>query len=66
MEIKNNKAICWYDAETLEEAKNVTKTADWTEWKELDEEEQEIHLTLQEISDGKGVGVPAHLIRIKQ
>ena len=65
VEIKNNKAICWYDAETLEEAKNVTKTAVWTDWKEI-EEEQEIHLTLQEISDGKGVGVPAHLLRIKQ
>ena len=64
LQIKNDKAICWFDAETLEQAKNITKTAIWDEWKEIDEEE--IHLTLQEISDGKGVGVPAHLLRIKQ
>lgn len=37
---------------------------------ELDENgneiEQLVELTLQDISDGKGVGVPSHLIRIKK
>ena len=28
--------------------------------------EKEIHLTMEDISNGKGVGVPAHLIRIKK
>jgi hypothetical protein len=27
---------------------------------------KEVHLTLEDISNGKGVGVPAHLIRIKK
>lgn len=37
----------------------------WEEMKPI-EEEQIIELTIQDISDGKGVGIPAHLIRIKK
>jgi hypothetical protein len=39
----------------------------WKHAKEIEPEtQQEVHLTLEDISNGKGVGVPAHLIRIKK
>lgn len=64
---KNGKAICWYLAETIKEAKNENSTTFWNHWKEIDAEmEQVVELTLRDISEGKGTGVPAHLIRIKE
>jgi hypothetical protein len=36
--IKNNKAICWNEAETIEEAKNIASTTTWNFWKELEPE----------------------------
>jgi hypothetical protein len=39
----------------------------WKHAKDIEpEHQQEVHLTLEDISNGKGVGVPAHLIRIKK
>lgn len=37
----------------------------WNYAKDI-EEETIVELTLQDISDGKGVGIPSHLIRIKE
>lgn len=36
----------------------------WKHWKPLPKDEL-VYLTMQDISDGKGFGVPAHLIRVK-
>ena len=39
----------------------------WNQAKELEiDRPKEVHLTLEDISNGKGVEVPAHLIRIKK
>lgn len=40
----------------------------WEYAKEIDEpiQEQIVELTIKDISDGKGVGIPEHLIRIKK
>ena len=40
-------------------------TNTWTTWREVGTQEP-VELTLEDISAGKGVGVPAHLIRIKK
>lgn len=37
----------------------------WKNWKPV-HEEQIVELTMEDISNGKGVGVPPHLIRIKK
>ena len=34
---KNNKAICWNKAETLEEAENVYESIMWEKWREIEE-----------------------------
>jgi len=63
VKIVNNRAVCWQDAKTIEESKNETRTIPWEHWKEID---AIIELTLQDISDGKGVGVDPSLIKIIQ
>lgn len=63
-EFPNGIVVTWADVETLEEATKVSGTHTWGKWREL-EEEKEVWLTAQDISDGKGVGIPPHLIRVK-
>jgi hypothetical protein len=43
--IKNDKAICWEEGETIEKAKEVYGTYTWNLWKELEEPKE---LTLEE------------------
>lgn len=62
---KQGKFVCWINAESIEEAEGITVTNSWKYMKELPTEEI-VELTFQEISEGKGVGVPPHLIRIKE
>ena len=62
--LDNGNALCWLNATTIEEAKKELNTTSWDIWREV-QEEQIVELTLQDISEGKGVGVPSHLIRIK-
>lgn len=64
IKIKNGKAVCWSNAKTIEEADDELSTSAWNYWEELTDE-QVIELTIQDISEGRGVGVPPHLIRIK-
>lgn len=52
------------DEEEFKKGKSFFVTF-WAQMKPI-EEEQIIELTIQDISDGKGVGIPAHLIRIKK
>jgi len=59
--IKNGIAICWNGAKTFEEANNEYTTHCWKHWKEVD---TMVELTHQDISDGKGTGVPPNLIKI--
>lgn len=61
---KGNRFLAWNDVETLEKTNDVYTIASWLEARDV-EEEQLVHLTIQDISDGKGKGVPKHLIRIK-
>jgi len=63
VKIVNNRAVCWQDAKTIEEAEYETRTGTWSSWKEID---AIVELTLQDISDGKGVGVDPSLIKIIQ
>ncbi len=35
---KNNKAICWLNAETLEQAEQIYQTATWSNWREVQDE----------------------------
>ena len=63
--VKNGKAICYAKAKNIEEAKIEQQTVAWHNWKEL-EEETIVELTLKDISEGKGVGIAPHLIRIKE
>ena len=62
--VKDCKAICWIEAETIEESKTVYTTSTWEYWKEVDETPKVIELTFQDISDGKGVGIDPKLIKI--
>jgi len=53
-----------YDDDFLKQ--NNFYTNQWKYIKPLkEEEEEEVRLTLKDISNGKGVGVPPHLIRVK-
>jgi hypothetical protein len=65
---KNGKYICWFNSKTLEEARDSIKIVEWNQMKEVEdaEKQQIVELTLEDISNGKGVGVPPHLIRIKK
>lgn len=62
---KNGKFLAWVEAETFEDAEKVTDTCSWNHAQDI-EEEQIVELTIQDISEGKGKGVPPHLIRIKK
>jgi len=57
--VKNNKAICWEVAETIEDAKKRVCTNTWAEWRELP---QTIELTIAEIAEK--FGVEPHQIKI--
>lgn len=67
---KGNKYLAWVIAETLEEAEYRLGVVSWKYAKDIEEpqieEPQIIELTITDISKGKGVGIPPHLIRIKQ
>lgn len=64
---KNGIWLSWSNALTLEEAKEVMSITTWNQARPLPPPSEElVHLTLKDISEGKGVGVPAHLIRIKE
>jgi len=65
---KNGEFIAWSAAETLEGAEKKTETASWRQAREIEVpvEPQIVELTIQDISDGKGVGVNPELIRIKK
>lgn len=62
---KNGKYLAWSCSRTLEEAKKNISTNAWKYAKDI-EEEQIVELTIQDISDGKGVGIKPELIRIKK
>jgi hypothetical protein len=62
---KNGYFLAWSGAKTIEEAKKRTSVIPWKYAIDTTKEEI-VELTLQDISDGKGVGIPAHLIRIKK
>ena len=61
----NSKPLCWAISSNIENAIDKVDVTLWNDWKEL-EEETVVELTLQQVSNGEGVGVPAHLLRIKQ
>lgn len=64
---KNGKYLAWIYAESLEEADKTTDTASWKYAKDTEEEkEQIVELTIEDISNGKGVGIKPELIRIKK
>ena len=63
-------AICWEGISELskvaiEMKKERLHTTLWPIWREV-QEEKIVELTFEDISNGKGVGVPKHLIRIKE
>lgn len=58
--VRNGKYMAWTGAETIEQAKQRVDTTAWNYAKPLDK----VRLTKQDISNGKGVGVPAELIEI--
>lgn len=62
---KNNMYLAWQQVETLKDAETVTLLNNWKYAKDI-EEEQIVELTIQDISDGKGVGIKPDLIRIKK
>ncbi len=59
----DGSAVCWDSAESIEEAENITYTTKWNKWREV---QDTVELTVQDISDGKGVGVDPKLIKIKE
>lgn len=63
---KNNRYIAWNSAVTIEAAEKIIDTTAWFYAKDIEEEPQIVELTIEDISAGKGVGVPANLIRIKK
>ncbi len=62
---KKGNYLAWNNAETLEESENRIDISAWEYAKDI-EEEQIVELTIQDISDGKGVGIKPDLIRIKK
>lgn len=65
---KCGKYLTWIWSETLEDAEKETAVIIWKYAKDIEPEPepQIVELTIEDISAGKGVGVPAHLIRIKK
>jgi len=64
--VKNGSAVCWFSEETIQGAKNVLTTCAWADWKEVQTTPEYVYLTVQDISEGKGVGVNPELIKIIQ
>lgn len=62
---KNNKFLAWM-ADTLEKAEKELNTNYWNYAIDIDETNEIVELTIEDISKGKGVGIPPHLIRIKK
>jgi hypothetical protein len=63
---KNGNYLAWVNSGTEKSAIASSGTTTWNYAWPIQEEEKEVHLTLEDISAGKGKGVPAHLIRIKK
>jgi mRNA-degrading endonuclease HigB of HigAB toxin-antitoxin module len=61
---KNDKYWAWQNVETIDEAKSVDFIIWWKFAKEI--EEQIVELTMEDISNGKGVGIKPEFIRIKK
>lgn len=64
---KNEQWFAWDGIDCLEDEHNAECISSWDEARPITPPSEElVHLTLKDISEGKGVGVPAHLIRIKE
>lgn len=65
---KGGRFLAWVSAETLEGAETELSIMDWSYAKDITEEAPEVivELTMKDISEGKGVGIAPHLIRIKE
>ena len=61
---KNGKFLSWLGATNIEDSKCIKGTCHWQFAREISAP-QIVVLTLKDISEGKGVGVPVELIRIK-
>lgn len=62
---KRGTYLSWSSAETIEESLESIHVTTWAHAEDI-QEEVIIELTLEDISAGKGVGVPVHLLRIKK
>lgn len=65
---KGGRFLAWVGAETLEEAEVELNVMEWRYAIDIPEETPEVivELTMKDISEGKGVGIAPHLIRIKE
>jgi hypothetical protein len=65
---KNDIYLAWADAETIEASENSSSIISWKCAMDIDSIQQPelIHLTIEDISAGKGVGIDPAIIRIKQ
>ena len=61
----NNLPLCLDGCETLDQILTCRNARLWYYWEEIPNEEV-VELTIEDISNGKGVGIPPHLIRIKK
>ena len=63
---KCGRFIAW--SSTSENVEKVSNCSTWEYAKDIEEEvvEEIVELTLEDITNGKGVGVPTHLLRIKK
>ena len=62
---KNGYFLAWSNAETIKDSEKESHTCTWKYAKDIELEEV-IELTMKDISEGKGVGIAPHLIRIKE
>ena len=62
---KNGKFLAWNNVDTIELASTVEYASTWDFAREVNKAPQIVELTLKDISEGNGVGVPVELIRIK-
>lgn len=62
-----DKWLAWESEEVIEQCQLAVGISQWNYCNEITPPSEElVHLTLKDISEGKGKGVPAHLIRIKE
>lgn len=61
---KNGQYIAWANALTLKDTERVYNTFSWSYAKDI--EKSIVELTIEDISKGKGIGIPPELIRIKK